>query len=213
MKQIKKISGGQVESNQSIGESDDIDNGWELVIEKNYNTVFNYKDFNVSYNELQKVVFIERKDPSGGKQYTDTTTVMSISEGSTMQLTTSVASTVDINMPSDFTEMWDDTSHKLLAVNNKDYFVTELRFKAESSVANGRMAVHLDIGGALGIILIQTINLNKTADTDEEYSVQLCYFTGTTFIANGGTIKFEAIDGDLTISHPVIIPFRVHRGR
>jgi hypothetical protein len=149
---------------------------------------------------------------TGGKQYNDTTTIISCLEGNTMQLTTFIASTVDINMPTEFTEMWNDTTHKLIGVNNKDYFVTELRFKAESSVANGRMAIYLDIGGALGTILRQTINMHKTAATEEEYSIQLCYFTGSTFISNGGTIMFEAIDGDLTVSHPTIIPFRVHKG-
>lgn len=150
---------------------------------------------------------------TGGKQYTDTTTIISALEGNTIQLTTFIASTVDINMPSDFTEMWDDTSHRLIAVNQKDYFITELRFKAKSSVANGRMSIHLDIGGSLGVILRQTINLAKTSNTEEEFSIQLCYFTGATFVANGGIIMFGAIDGDLTVSHPVIIPFRVHKGR
>lgn len=74
------------------------------------------------------------------------------------------------------------------------------------------MAVHLDIGGTLGIITRKTINLHKTADTEEEQSIKLCYFTKAIFIANGRTINFEAIDGDLTISEPTIIPFRVHKG-
>lgn len=161
---------------------------------------------------VKKIEYGRVQQVTGGKQYTDTTTIISAFEGNEMQLTTFVASTVDINMPSDFTEMWDDTTHKLIAVNNRDYFVTELRFKAESSAINGRMAIRLDIGGAIGTVSRQTINLHKTAGTEEEYSIQLCYFTGTTFIANGGTIMFEAIDGDLTVSHPVIIPFRVHKG-
>lgn len=162
---------------------------------------------------VKKISNTQVEQVTGGKQYTDTTTIISITEGNTSQLITTISSSVDINMPNDFTEMWNDTTNKLIAVNEKDYFVTELRFKAESSVANGRMSVHLDIGGSLGVILRQTINLPKTANTEEVFSIQLCYFTGTTFIANGGIIMFGAIDGNLTVKHPIIIPFRVHKGR
>lgn len=61
-----------------------------------------------------KTSYGQREVVTGGKQYNDNTTVINCLEGNIAQLTTTVSSTVDINMPDDFTEMWDATTNKLV---------------------------------------------------------------------------------------------------
>lgn len=121
---------------------------------------------------------------------------------------------IDLNKPTDFDGLeMVDSNHKLVAVNEKDIFITEFRFSASSSVSDGRLAVELDIGGSLGVIRKNTINLHKTQNTTDDYAVTMLYYTGSTFIANGGTVYIRAISGNITFGSLEVIVTRIHKGQ
>lgn len=155
---------------------------------------------------------------TGGAQYVDSvyTSVspFTILEGETGIIECDNSTVIDGNIPSDFTSgMFDSTTNKILAVNNKDRFITEIRFKAKNSINNGHFDIYIDIGGAVGVIDRQSISFTRSANTEQTFKPVFVYFTGTTFIANGGDIIVDARAGDLEIYDIEILPTRIHKGR
>ena len=45
-----------------------------------------------------------------------------------------------------------------------------------------------------------------------KFTIELDYFTGTTFIANGGIIEVTPINGDIEIYDIVLLITRTHKG-
>lgn len=171
---------------------------------------------NENNNEFNAFV-IELKNRTGGAQYADDIysdlEPFTITQGQRVKLTCNSATVINNNIPSDFTSgMWDSTANKLLAVNNKDIFLLELRFKARNSVNNGYFDIEIDIGGAVGSISNITQNFTRSADTEQSFKPVLKYFSGTTFIANGGDIYIDAVNGNLEIYDIEILPTRIHKG-
>jgi hypothetical protein len=78
---------------------------------------------------------------------------------------------------------------------------------------NGVTDVGINIGGALNVISAETLLFSKGSNTEQRFDIDLSYFTGTTFIANGGTIEFTPVNGDLEIYDIVIVIIRTHKGR
>tara|TARA_R110000782_G_scaffold107790_4_gene196210 strand:+ start:609 stop:1187 length:579 start_codon:yes stop_codon:yes gene_type:complete len=155
---------------------------------------------------------------TGGAQYVDGTyTVGSplvITEGTRVKLTCDNSVVIDGNLPSDFSfGMWDATTNKLLAVNDKDRFILEVRFKAKNSVINGYFDVEIDIGGTQNVINGESKLFTKAANVEQLFKLNFVYFTGSTFIANGGDIYIDAVNGNVSIYDIQLVPTRIHKGR
>lgn len=153
---------------------------------------------------------------TGGAQYKDSALTsgapLVVTQGSRAIITNNSNSVIDVNVPVDFTSGMIDSSGKLLAVNPKDYFSTEIRFKAKSSVISGIMGIQIDIGGSLNVIREAHVNLHKTANTESTFALVMNYFSGSTFVSNGGTIYLSAISGNISMYDVEVIPMRVHKG-
>ena len=161
--------------------------------------------------------FTEAYNFTGWQQITDTTyTVASplvILEGVTGKIQTGTITKIDTQLPSGVTDLWNNTTDKLIAVNNGDGFTLSLRFKAKIDVINGYFDVAINIGGALGKVSNETVTFSRAANTEQKFDIDLSYFTGTTFIANGGIIEITPTNGDLSIYDIVLVIFRTHKGR
>lgn len=83
--------------------------------------------------------------------------------------------------------------------NEGDYYIFTLRMNAKCAHANGIFEFGIDIGGAQGIIFKETLLFSKGAGVEHAFSIDANGFTGTTFLANGGTIKISPIVGNITI--------------
>ena len=155
---------------------------------------------------------------TGGAQYIDGTYTVAaplvITEGTRVELTCDNATVIDGNVPVDFTfGMWDPENNKLLGVNNKDRFILEIRFKAKNSVLSGYFDIEIDIAGALNIIAGESEVFTKLANTEQRFKPTFVYYTGSTFIENGGHIFIRALKGDLSVYDIEIVPTRIHKGR
>jgi hypothetical protein len=154
---------------------------------------------------------------TGWQQITDSTyTVaapLSILEGVTGKISTGTVTEINTQIPTGVTTFWNNTTDKLVAVNNGDAFSMSLRFKAKMDVLNAYFDVGINIGGSLGTIAQTTQVFQRLADTEQIFTVELDYFTGTTFIANGGNIQITPINGDILIYDIVILITRTHKGR
>lgn len=119
---------------------------------------------------------------------------------------------IDGNLPTEFTNgMF--FNNKLQAVNDKDRFVTEIRFKAKISVVSGKFSMFIDIGsGSIINIRDEGFLFSKGANEEQEFAACIHYYTGTTFIANGGAVKIKNNNGILSLYDIQILPTRVHKG-
>jgi|PlaIllAssembly_1097288.scaffolds.fasta_scaffold00074_5 hypothetical protein len=154
---------------------------------------------------------------TGWEQITDTTyTVGSplvILSGVTGKIQTGTVTKIQTQLPTGVATFWDATTDKLLAVNNGDAFTLSLRFKAKMNVANGICDIAINIGGTLNKISDETILFSKGSDVEQNFDIDLSYFTGSTFLANGGTIEVIPTNGDVSIYNIVMVVIRTHKGK
>lgn len=171
-------------------------------------------------NGAQKINqnFFNVENYTGGASYFDETyeigSPLVIEEGVRTKLTCDNGTIVDGNLPFDFSGgMWNATTNKLVAINEKDRIILEIRFKASASVNNAFFDVEIDIGGTLNVISAQTNLFSKLAGVEQSFNTLFVYFTGATFIDNGGDIFINPINGNLNIYDINLVITRIHKGR
>lgn len=154
---------------------------------------------------------------TGWEQITDSTytsgSPLVILSGVTGKILTGTVVKIQTQIPTGVTTFWDESTDKLLGVNDGDAFALSLRFKASMNVANGLSDIAINIGGALNRVSNETIVFSKGSGVEQKFDVDLSYFTGTTFIANGGIIEVVPLNGDISIYDIVLVIFRTHKGK
>lgn len=154
---------------------------------------------------------------TGWEQITDTTytsgSPLVILSGVTGKILTGTTTKIQTQLPTGVTTFWNETTDKLLAVNNGDAFTLSLRFKAKMNVASGLADIDINIGGTLNKVSNETIVFSKGSGVEQKFDVDLSYFTGTTFIANGGAIEVTPVNGDISIYDIVLVIIRTHKGK
>jgi hypothetical protein len=81
------------------------------------------------------------------------------------------------------------------------------------NVANGICDIAINIGGTLNKISDETIVFSKGSGVEQRFDIDLSYFTGSTFLANGGTIEVIPANGDISIYDIVMVVIRTHKGK
>jgi len=154
---------------------------------------------------------------TGWEQTTDSTytsgSPLVVLSGVTGKILTGTVTKIQTQLPTGVTTFWDTSTDKIVAVNNGDAFTLSLRFKAKMNVANGYTDIGINIGGAFNVISQETILFSKGSGVEQRFDIDLSYFTGNTFISNGGTIEVKPINGDIDIYDIVIVLIRTHKGQ
>lgn len=154
---------------------------------------------------------------TGWEQITDSTytigSPITILSGVTGKIQTGTVTKIKTQLPTGVTGFWDETTDKLLGINNGDAFTLSLRFKASMNVADGISDVAINIGGALNVISQETLLFAKGSGVEQRFDIDLSYFTGTTFMANGGDIEITPLNGTISIYDIVLVIFRIHKGQ
>jgi len=104
-------------------------------------------------------------------------------------------STIATHWPAGVDEPWDTTTNKLIGTNDGDMFDFRLRMVALGGASPVQLTVEIDIGGAQGVVFSKTENIAKGASTETHVTISSDYYTGSTFISNGGTITVSTADG------------------
>ena len=125
---------------------------------------------------------------------TDTTVVapsQTISTG-VRTLWTNDAGMTDLKkLPSDIGvagTLWDTAANKILPIAAFDTYNIRIGFKVEDYAGTTpEIEIELDIGGSIGTIVAQTVPLLK-GGAEQEILIAFPVFSGSTFLANGGSI-------------------------
>jgi hypothetical protein len=153
---------------------------------------------------------------TGWEQITDSTytsgSPLVVLSGVTGKILTGTVTKIQTQIPTGVTTFWDESTDKLVGVNNGDSFTLSLRFKAKMNVVSGITDIAINIGGAFNVISQETLLFAKGSGVEQRFDIDLSYFTGSTFISNGGTIEVKPINGDVSIYDIVIVPIRTHKG-
>ena len=140
-------------------------------------------------------------------QYTESSPLV-INQGVTAQLANNAGSVIDTYLPQGIDAFYEDG--KIKGHQEGDSFEWSIRFKVKSSIANGAFAVKVDIGGDLGIILEDTRRLVRGSNSENFFNISFTGYTLDTFLANGGTVKFESISGDSSVYDISFLIVRTH---
>jgi len=89
--------------------------------------------------------------------------------------------------PSGQTEPWDTATDKMVAVTDGDLYTLRVDFEARDGATAALLDFYIDIGGAVGEIVRRSISIQKGASVSTHVSLTTTIFTGSTFVANGGT--------------------------
>jgi hypothetical protein len=119
---------------------------------------------------------------------------------------------INSQLPTGVTAFWNGTTNKLIAVNSLDVFTTSIRFKGKSTTANDSFKIAVDIGGAVGEVLLDCELFTKAANTEQSFTIPLHYITSSAFIINGGEIFITSTTGQLSIYEINFLITRVHKG-
>ena len=116
--------------------------------------------------------------------------------------------------PNGVPEPWDTTTNKLIGTNDGDKFTYELSFKAQDGAAAVLMDVYIDIGDGITPFEISrsSVSIAKGASVETSIEMYRTYFTGSTFVTNGGTIYFDTSQGsdDMSIWDIALLIEKTH---
>jgi hypothetical protein len=117
---------------------------------------------------------------------------------------------IETQLPNDATTFYDGSV--ITPVTNGDKYTISIRFKCTSTSNTGAYALKIDIGGSQGIIANASQQLARSG-VENFIEVDFTVFTGATFVANGGTVKFESIVGNTSIYDISYLISREHKAR
>lgn len=139
-----------------------------------------------------------------------------VSAGTTVLLPNNAASGLSIQKPLDITTFYDGV--RLQGQNSGDYYLIRITFIAHGSVNDSGFNIMIDIsaaGDGSNVIASKPTRMIKGsgAGNAQPYTVEFQYFTLNTFVANGGLLKIEAVDGDISIYDITYLNARTHKAR
>lgn len=159
-----------------------------IVTHSNNDKLFakNQNDLNIELTNSSSGGYIFYNSDS----YSDTAPLTLLTDA-TQTIAFNISSTVD-NLRPPFAGNDLISSDKITPVAVADAYTVTLKFKGDSTVINNELTIELDIGGTFGVIQTERVNFGQDAGVEREFTVPITFFTGSTFVANGGSIKITA---------------------
>lgn len=130
---------------------------------------------------------------------------LAILDGNTSTLFNDGGTIIADGLPVGVSSFYDSVSNKITPDLLNDYYIINIRFKAESTVKDSYFDVGLDVGTPIlplypdGIIFEESKIFNKASGVTHDFNVILNGYAGAIFLANGGIPKVTAHDGDVLI--------------
>ena len=165
--------------------------------------------------------FSELDSRTGWGEYADTQYTSGnpfvISVGTTVSMPNNAANKIETQLPLDVPGGLYNGS-RLLASLDGNFYNMRVEFTMFSSVNDGAFDVALDISSAGdGSEVIETVAIRSVRGSGsgnaEQYTVNMLYETNSTFVANGGLLRFGSIAGNTSIYDISYLISRTHKAR
>ena len=154
---------------------------------------------------------------TGWAQYNDTQYTVgspfALAEGATAVMPMNGGHNIKTYLPTDTTDLYSVAGQKITPTNIGDAYVVAIRFRAKNNNNFGSLSVGIDIGGALGTFVEQSVPFSRDANTEQYFNIIFNLFTLDTFVANGGTMNLTAVKGNLQVYEIRFVFTRVYRGK
>lgn len=107
------------------------------------------------------------------------------------------------------------TGGRMAPQSKGDTYSCRIGFFAAASLNNGAFTLELDIsaaGDSSNVIAKKPVRMIRGSNQFEFYTVDLDMFARDDFLANGGLIKIEAVDGNISIHTPTLLVTKTTAG-
>lgn len=151
---------------------------------------------------------------TGWAVYADTSgTPLVVTSGGTTDVLNNAGSVDEAGLLAGDDSLYDGS--RIIPHSVNDSYDIRLTFKAASSTNNGDFAISLDIS-ALGdgsiTVASNAIRMVRGSNQEQVYTVTFPIYCKETFKANGGLLRVEAINGDLTLTDISLFVVKTHSG-
>lgn len=120
-------------------------------------------------------------------------------DGVTSTLPNNAGTVIDDYLPNGVSQFYNSGTQKITPGAVGDYNVITVRFNAESSTNTAYLEFGIDIGGTQGVIFRDIKVFPKGAGVEHPFAFVCPGFSLDTFLANGGSVKISALNGDVDI--------------
>lgn len=129
-------------------------------------------------------------------QYTEGSPFV-VNAGNTVALPNNAGTIISDGAPTNGDTFYDGTN--ITPTNSGDAYSMSVRMKVKSSVNDGSFVLRLNIGnGSPEFIVGDSRRLVRGANTEQIVTFDFTFFTLDTFVANGGQLEIEAVDGNIS---------------
>jgi lysophospholipase L1-like esterase len=136
-----------------------------------------------------------------------------VTAGNTDTLENNAATSITNQLPLGVTAFYNATTKKITPARDGDWYNCIIRFKAKTTANNDYFTIYCDVDGTVNEVYEETIPMVKGAGNEHLYTLKMIVYSGSTFVANGGTMKITAASGDLSIYDISYSICRTHRAR
>jgi hypothetical protein len=150
-------------------------------------------------------IFIPRyySQPQGWASYRDTVYTsgapFTITAGTGAYLPNNAGNVLNGFIQSDTAALYSAATQLITPRNVGDYYVITVRFVATCTNPNTAMDFGIDLGGAIGLSFRSCIGFPRGTGTAHPFTfVSPCYSLDT-FVANGGKVRIDVLNGDVSI--------------
>lgn len=132
-------------------------------------------------------------------QYTSASPFV-VGAGLSADLPNNAATVINAHAPVGQSVMYDGT--RILAAKEGDAYSVRVNFNVESPVIDGSFSLSMDIsaaGDGSELIYADAEKLVRGLGNDEMFSATFSIYSLSTFLANGGLMRLESVDGSISV--------------
>lgn len=173
----------------------------------------------VKYDKPTATAVRNNVQGSGWAQYQDTQytqgSPLVVSQGSTVTMPINGISNITSHLPEGVDSLYNGT--RITPASVGDFYDIRVNFTGFASVANGGFIIDIDIstaGDGSNVVASCPVRMIRGSGSGNAqiYTVNVPVFSLNTFVANGGLIRFTALDGNMSIYNATLVIARVHKG-
>ncbi len=178
------------------------------------------QDQNIGFPADTGTVLLKHQTPdwSGWAQYVDSQ-YTSVSLLVTTQGNTSIinidglANTIETQLPVGASSLYDTPTSKITPIKNGDGYTLSMTFEGTTNNNNGDFDIFLDIGGSFTEFKSQNYVFPKGSGSIRKLKYETTFYSGATFLANGGLIKVRSNTGTTSLYNFDLQIHKIHNAR